>query len=111
MLPIPAPATALILKGYAFHFDEPVGERITPTGAGIIRHLTQPDDQVTHRGRLIKTGIGFGTRQFPGLSNIVRVMVFDTIEPAEAKWLQDEVIALEFELDDQTPEDLSLIHI
>ncbi len=107
MLPIPAPATALILKGYAFHFDEPEGERITPTGAGIIRHLTQPVDQATHRGRLIKTGVGFGTRQFPGLSNIVRVMVFDAIEPAETRWLQDEVIALEFELDDQTPEDLA----
>lgn len=106
MLPIPAPATALILQGYTFHDDGREGERITPTGAGIIRYLTEPETPARSQGRLVKTGIGFGTRQFPGLSNVVRVMVFETDTPTVA-WNEDTVIALEFELDDQTPEDLA----
>ena len=107
MLPIPAPATALILKGYQFHDDEREGERITPTGAGIIRYLTDPGGTTKSEGELVKTGIGFGTRQFPGLSNVVRMMVFETNDNEHPTWSEDQVTALEFELDDQTPEDLA----
>lgn len=39
-LPVPAPATALILQGYDWHDDGIAGERVTPTGAAILAHVT-----------------------------------------------------------------------
>ena len=39
LLPVPAPATSLLLTGYPWHDDGIAGERVTPTGAAILRHL------------------------------------------------------------------------
>ena len=39
MLPVPAPATARILDGFEWRDDGVGGERVTPTGAAILRHL------------------------------------------------------------------------
>jgi uncharacterized protein (DUF111 family) len=44
MLPMPAPATCALLKGYPWHDDAVAGERVTPTGAAIVRHLVSPGD-------------------------------------------------------------------
>ena len=41
LLPIPAPATALLLEGFPFVDDGVSGERVTPTGAAIVRNLVQ----------------------------------------------------------------------
>src|SRR5690606_3343238 len=38
-LPIPTPATVLLLKGFEFVDDGLEGERVTPTGAAILKHL------------------------------------------------------------------------
>ena len=38
-LPVPAPATALLLEGFVVTDDGLPGERVTPTGAAILRHL------------------------------------------------------------------------
>lgn len=105
MLPVPAPATALLLKGFPFVDDGISGERITPTGAAILRYLNPtrlPPAGVT----LAHTGFGFGTRKFPGISNVARLLVFDAVD--SAPWQQDQVVRLAFEIDDQTPEDLGI---
>ena len=39
MLPLPAPAVTQLLQGYTFHDDGREGERVTPTGAAILRYL------------------------------------------------------------------------
>lgn len=106
MLPVPAPATALILKGFEFVDDGVLGERVTPTGAAIVRWL-DPSRRRPAGLRLKTTGFGFGTKRFPGLSNVVRAMVFETAA-ATSDWELDEVLQLEFEIDDQTPEELAL---
>jgi len=103
-LPVPAPATALILEGFEFMDDGIKGERITPTGAAILKHL-QPLQQTQTRGRLIKSGFGFGTKKFKGISNTVRAMFFE--ENQTPGWQRDQVISLNFEIDDQTPEELT----
>jgi pyridinium-3,5-bisthiocarboxylic acid mononucleotide nickel chelatase len=102
MLPIPAPATSLILKGFEFFDDEIEGERITPTGAAILKYL-QPARGIPSTGvELSGTGIGFGTKRFPGLSNVTRALMFSS--SATGLWETDQVLQLEFEIDDQTAE-------
>ncbi len=73
-LPVPAPATLHLLQGFAVHDDGRLGERVTPTGAAIVAHLVAPP---VHRpaGVVGGCGIGFGTKVFVGLSNILRVTV------------------------------------
>ncbi len=39
MLPVPSPATTPLLEGYEFVDDGLAGERVTPTGAAILKHL------------------------------------------------------------------------
>src|SRR5512144_860602 len=38
-LPVPTPATALLLQGFVVQDDGREGERVTPTGAAILKHL------------------------------------------------------------------------
>jgi uncharacterized protein (TIGR00299 family) protein len=106
-LPVPVPATALILEGYEFADDGLAGERISPTGAAIVRHLACRQTRDTRGGRLVGTGYGFGARHFPGISNVLRVLAFETASRASG---DDEgrVAVLAFEVDDQTPEDLAI---
>lgn len=105
MLPIPTPATVLLLEGFEFADDGLEGERVTPTGAAILRHLGCTQAASRRSRRLLRTGIGFGTRTFPGVSNVLRVLTF---EEAREHRGGDEVAQVQFEVDDQTPEDLAI---
>ncbi len=107
-LPVPVPATLRLLEGFAVHDDGRTGERVTPTGAAILKHLEPSSGVSPASGRLFKTGHGFGTRRLDGISNVLRVIVFegtpDRVQPPAA----DSVAVLSFEIDDQTPEDLAI---
>jgi uncharacterized protein (TIGR00299 family) protein len=105
MLPIPTPATVLLLEGFEFADDGLEGERVTPTGAAILRHLGCTQAASRRARRLLRTGIGFGIRTFPGISNVLRVLAF---EEARQHRGSDEVAQVQFEVDDQTPEDLAI---
>ncbi|MEJ6704210.1 MAG: nickel pincer cofactor biosynthesis protein LarC [Pseudomonadales bacterium] len=116
MLPVPAPATALILKDFQFVDDGISGERITPTGAAILKYLSADMGKPKHRqkskGNLINQGFGFGTKKFPGISNVLRLLHFDSakasvIDEDLQNWTTDAIQMLEFELDDQTPEEIA----
>ncbi len=73
-LPVPAPATLSLLEGLLVHDDGRPGERVTPTGAAIVRHLLGDSPRARRRSGVVQgAGVGFGTRTFDGLSNIVRV--------------------------------------
>lgn len=104
-LPLPAPAVVELLKGFLMHDDGLEGERVTPTGAAILCHLA-PDCNGTHApGRMTRSGTGFGTRSFPGLSNVLRVFAFENVD---LPFTHEEVAVLRFEIDDQAPEDLAV---
>ena len=112
-MPVPAPATALLLRGYPMLDDGIGGERVTPTGAAILRYLVAPRQDVDARPAprlLLRSGVGFGTRRLPGISNCVRVLVFEEVgSPASAGTGQHrELAVIEFEVDDQSAEDLSI---
>lgn len=105
-LPVPAPAVVDLLEGFVVFDDGIAGERVTPTGAALLRQLAPCPAAIpiaTLRGR----GLGFGARRLPGLSNVLRVLV---LEPSagHAPWLRDQVALIGFEIDDQSPEDLAL---
>jgi hypothetical protein len=104
-LPVPAPATALLLEGFPCVQDGVAGERVTPTGAAILRHLAPDFGTLASARTLRRSGIGFGSRTLNGISNVLRVLAFDE-SPEET--VADRVAVCEFELDDQTPEDLGL---
>ena len=104
-LPVPAPATAMLLEGFQAVDDGIEGERVTPTGAAILRYL-EPADRLPGGYSLKTSGFGFGAKQFPGISNTVRMAVFEQTTES-TKWEQDQVSLLRFEIDDMTPEVLA----
>ena len=105
LLPVPAPAVVLLLRGLATHDDGIAGERVTPTGAAILKHLAPSPAPAREPETLMGVGTGFGSRTLPGLSNVLRVLAF---APAAPDARQEAVAVLRFEIDDQTPEDLAL---
>lgn len=106
-MPVPAPATALLLEGFDVIDDGIPGERVTPTGAAILRHLCT-GTRTGLRARVGRTGIGFGTKILPGLSNVLRVLAFTAAEPArEAMPAHRDLVVIAFEVDDQSGEDLA----
>jgi len=115
-LPLPAPAAALLLEGFPLVQDEHQGERVTPTGAAIVRHLTPSFEPLRAPRRLAGVGVGFGTRRIAGLSNVLRMLAFEAADatdvPADAPAAdapgRDAVALIGFEVDDQTPEDLAV---
>ncbi|MGI3170871.1 LarC family nickel insertion protein [Pseudooceanicola sp. C21-150M6] len=83
-LPVPAPATTLLLRGLPVTDDRIAGERVTPTGAAIAAHLS--DGLLKPRpaqARMGSTGMGAGTRDLPDRPNILRAFVLDVAEPPD----------------------------
>ena len=100
ILPVPAPATLRLLEGFPWHDDGVIGERVTPTGAAIVRSLVKTASVV---GTLCAHGIGFGTRSLGLIPNCLQVLCLEATQPPS--W--ERLIELAFDVDDQTPEDLA----
>ena len=105
MLPVPAPATTRLLLGVPCRDDGIRGERVTPTGAAILRHLVPLANFEGRRaaGRLLATGLGAGTRQLAGVPNVTRALVFATTPGTGA----DTVATVDFDIDDMTGEEIA----
>jgi uncharacterized protein (TIGR00299 family) protein len=71
-LPVPAPATLTLLRGYSFYDSGLVGELITPTGAALLRALEAR--QCCPAYTLEAVGLGAGNRDLP-LPNIMRALL------------------------------------
>jgi len=110
LLPVPAPATSLLLTGYPWRDDGIAGERVTPTGAAILRHLVPATACSARRdaGRLLSVGCGAGTRTLPGLPNVVRALIMERVAVPERDGDEDAVAVLEFDVDDMTGEEIAL---
>ena len=63
------------------------------------------DEVMGAAGTLTGFGTGFGSKRFPGISNILRVTHFDDIPGVAVR--TDTIAVCEFEIDDQTAEDLA----
>ena len=96
ILPVPAPATALLLAGVPIYGGAIQGELCTPTGAALLTHFVTKFGELPTM-RLLKSGYGMGTKDFPA-ANCVRAMLGEMDAPAE------EILELSCNLDDCTGE-------
>src|SRR3989475_2260328 len=96
-LPVPAPATAVLLEGLEVATGGPVeGEATTPTGAALLRVLSagRPPAQ----WRVVRSGWGAGQRDPNHYPNALRVLLAE--QAAEA----GRVVLLATDVDDMSPE-------
>lgn len=98
LLPVPAPATALLLRGLPVYAGQIEGELCTPTGAAIIRHFVQ-DFGPMPAMRLSEIGYGIGGKKYTSL-NAVRAFLGETDREG------DRICELTCNLDDMTAERL-----
>ena len=104
--PVPAPATAALLKEIPYTAGDVKAELATPTGAAIL-HTLKP----CHRwpkARWSNIGYGAGARQLPQ-PNLLRVLVGEAVEPVQGDEAVgpvqgDEVIVILADVDDMSPE-------
>jgi hypothetical protein len=104
--PVPAPATAEILKGVPVHIGGVQGEATTPTGAAIIATVV---DQFSDSLSFIpqKTAYGIGHRDF-SIPNVLRVTLGETPTKDNAYMTRENHI-IECAMDDMIPEDYEML--
>ena len=103
-LPVPAPATLKLLEGHPVRpGPEGAGELVTPTGAALVRVLSEgrpPREYVP-----LRSGYGAGTKEFAGRANALRLIVAEA-EVGETADVE-ELVQLSSDIDDMTPEYLA----
>ena len=98
ILPVPAPATAQILKEVPIYGGSIQGELCTPTGAALLKHFVEEfGDMPTMR--IHKIGYGMGKKDFER-ANCVRVLLGEAEEKGDAIW------ELSCNIDDMTGEEI-----
>ncbi|HGJ67564.1 TPA: nickel pincer cofactor biosynthesis protein LarC [bacterium] len=100
VIPIPAPATAELLKNIPTKKSEIQSELVTPTGAAIISTLSNgfgsiPDMIVE------KIGYGSGTKEFAEQPNLLRIILGET---KDSSYETDTINIVETNIDDMSPQ-------
>ena len=99
VMPVPAPATAALVKGLPTFSDGPAVELTTPTGAAIVSTLAEsfgPMPAMT----ISAVGYGAGDKDLPDRANMVRLVVGSVSAAAEST----EIFVIEANVDDMSPE-------
>ncbi len=99
-IPVPAPATTLLLRGAPVELGPIPMELTTPTGAALLATLVESWEKPP-AFRIGAIGTGAGSRDPAALANVLRVIVG---EAAEAPLRRGEVAVLETALDDESPQ-------
>jgi len=98
-LPVPTPATMEILKDYPILLTDIPFELTTPTGAAIIKALSQ-GMLTLEKIQISAIGYGAGGREIELLPNLLRVFI-GNLEP---NYIADEVVSIETNIDNMNPE-------
>lgn len=101
-LPVPAPATAEILKGISAYSNGIDGELCTPTGAALLKFFVNYFSDMPCMA-VDKIGYGMGTKDFE-TANCVRAFIGTAENDADNT---DSVVELSCNIDDMTAEELS----
>jgi uncharacterized protein (TIGR00299 family) protein len=99
IMPVPAPATTLLLKGIPVYSAGPATELCTPTGAAVAATLASEFGRMPAM-RIESTGYGAGTKDFREMANLLRVLVGEDGSIPEAS----RVRVVEANLDDVSPQ-------
>ena len=99
ILPVPAPATAVLLTGKPVYARGPELELTTPTGAAVVAALACGFG-VLPRMRISNIGYGAGDRDFPQHANVLRVLVGEKTAASESTL----VSVMEANIDDSSPQ-------
>jgi len=104
VLPVPAPATVELLKGVPLAMTDEPGELTTPTGAALLTSLAGGFGPLPTM-RIQSIGYGAGSREGVTRANFCRA-ILGTRESSD-KAECDEIVVLETNLDDTTPQVIS----
>jgi uncharacterized protein (TIGR00299 family) protein len=99
ILPVPAPATAELLKQAPIYASGPEMELTTPTGAALLATLAKSFGAIPSV-RLLSQGFGAGDKDVPSQANVLRVLIGETTHAPEATTVR----VLEANIDDSTPQ-------
>ena len=99
ILPVPAPATALLLRGVPVYAGDVEGEFTTPTGAALVSHFAHEYGRMPAM-TYDRVGTGFGSIETEGVADMLRAFIGES-DPGMPTMTQ-----IECNLDDMTPEDI-----
>ncbi|GJM20947.1 MAG: UPF0272 protein [Planctomycetota bacterium] len=105
-LPLPAPATARLLRGFTLRPIPGTLETVTPTGAALLAQLCPEGGSAMPEMRLLATGTGLGTAELSGRPNALRVLLGERVTqaPAPHEGTSDgHAVVLEANIDDMDP--------
>lgn len=107
VLPVPVPAVLELTRGVPIVRTEIPGEILTPTGAALLTTWGRPSGPEPFVTETV--GVACGQRELPDRPNLLRVCLGRSAAPAAAgepplPWEHDEIVVLETNLDDMTPE-------
>ena len=97
-LPVPAPATAELMRGMPVYQHRIHGEMVTPTGAAILKACANRIGQMPAM-RITHVGYGAGGEQFKEFPNLLRLVIGQGGDCCET----DAVGVVQTEIDDMSP--------
>lgn len=105
VMPVPAPATLRLLEGLDVRPGPPgSGELVTPTGAALVRVLSNGPPPASYTP--VRSGYGAGTRDAKDRANALRITLADAA-PAETGGSFETLLLLAADVDDMSPEYLA----
>jgi uncharacterized protein (TIGR00299 family) protein len=107
-LPVPAPATLALLGEAPVYSAGPAMERVTPTGAAVLRMLEVCYGALPPM-RVQATGYGAGGRDTPGEPNLLRLLVGEETGSATETAGSESIAVIETVIDDSTPQLLAYV--
>ncbi len=107
-LPVPAPATLALLGSAPVYAAGPAMERVTPTGAAVLRMLDVAYGPLPAM-RVGARGYGAGGRDTPGEPNLLRLLVGEADDNVAGETAAEPIAVIETVIDDSTPQLLAYV--
>ncbi|OCA03775.1 protein of unknown function duf111 [Akkermansia glycaniphila] len=108
VMPVPAPATAILAEGFEVSIGGTDHEATTPTGMGLLAAMAGRCDGVL-AGRVLATGIGVGHRHSERLPNVVRVSLLEAADAVTEACKRTDALEVSVNIDDMTAEHVAYL--
>lgn len=109
--PVPAPATADLLRGATIYSKHATTELVTPTGAAILAAVVNQFG-LLDGASVDQIGYGAGTKEFQDFPNCLRLMVCGDLKEQALRHqppATDTIVVIEANIDDMTPQNLAYV--